>query len=251
MRRVAIFSRFLTVLAGDASHYRVLVAGFFAFISVLYLSLAQGSDLRSDRCVAGSVTVIAPSLADKTAACAGAERAIVFLGELGFPVERSIVIHVVDEIEMTHGASALGTFNPRTHLVHVLARTAFSLGSGDDAILGLPFDDELHASVFSHEVAHAVLFQHQREVPLSPAAHEYLAYSVQLATLPPAHRRRIVDRFDGAGFTDVAEASTIMLAFDPNHFALKSYLHFRDAADQRAVLQSLILASRAGAPEWY
>jgi hypothetical protein len=158
---------------------------------------------------------------------------------------------VVDEIEMPNGAAALGTYDPRTQMVHVLARTAYSLGSVDDQVLGLPFDEELYTSVFSHEVTHAVLHQYEREIPLSPAAHEYVAYAVQLMTLSRPHRRRIVERFDGVPFTDVNQVSTMILAFDPNKFAVKSYLHFRDAGDQHAVLQNLIRASRAASAGWY
>ncbi len=74
---------------------------------------------------------------------------------------------------------------------------------------------------------------------------------MQLATLPGPKRRRILDQFEGAAFSDVEQVSDLILAFDPNRFAVKAYLHFRDAADQHAVLEGLSGASRADPPEWY
>jgi hypothetical protein len=60
------------------------------------------------------------------------------------------------------------------------------VGTADDTVLGLPVDAVLYASIFAHEVAHAVIHQNLDGRKLSFAAHEYLAYAVQLGTLPPA-----------------------------------------------------------------
>lgn len=251
MRYRPVFQSLLVRFCHFAGGRTFLVPAFMGVIVASVVLLTQQSDLRTVRCGGGLVAVIAQSKADRDAACGGAERAIAVLDRLGLPVLSPIVVHVVDEITMTHGASALGTFNPRTRLVKVLARSAYSVGSADEAVLGLPFDEELHASVFAHEVTHAVFHQHEDRIPLSPAAHEYVAYSVQLTTLPVDHRRRILERFEVTPFSDVDQVSSVILGFDPNGFGIKAYLHFRNATDQHAVLRSLVQASRSGAPEWY
>lgn len=251
MRNCPILRRFSDVRAGLKVGPVTLVCAFAGGLVLISLLLAQGTHLRAARCAGGVVTVIADSPSDRDAACSGAEHAIAVLDGLGLPVLSPIVVHVVDEITLDHDASALGTFDPRTHLVKGLARSAYSVGSAEEAVLGLPFDDELHASVFAHEVTHAVFHQHEARIPLSPAAHEYVAYSVQLTTLPVDHRRRILERFEVSPFTNVDQVSSVILAFDPNGFGIKAYLHFRDAADQHAVLRSLVSASRASPPEWY
>lgn len=251
MRYSPDFLRFFNVLAGDAGRWTVVVGSVVGVIAVLAMLLVQEPDLRAAACGGGGVTVIAESSYDRDAACTGAGRAIAVLGGLGLTVLGPIVVQVVDEITIMHGVPALGLYDPRTHLVKVLARSAFSPGTAAEAVLGLPFDEDLHASVFAHEVTHAVLHQYEEWIPLGPAAHEYVAYSVQLATLPGPQRRRILDRFEGAAFSNVEQISEIILAFDPNRFAVKAYLHFRDAADQHAVLEGLIGASRVGPPEWY
>ncbi len=251
MRHSPVFLRLFNMLDGGRGSRTALVSIFVGGLVLIGLLLTHGADLRAGRCAGGVVTVIAQSPADRDAACDGAGRAIAVLEGLGLPVLSPIVVHVVDKIDIMHGASALGTFDPRTRLVKVLARSAYSLGSVDETVLGLPFDDDLHASVFAHEVTHAVFHQHETRIPLSPTAHEYVAYSVQLTTLPNDHRQRILNRFEVSPFSDVDQVNGIFLAFDPNSFGIKAYLHFRDAADQNAVLEGLVRASRAGTPEWY
>ena len=251
MRHGPVFARLFGMLDGGRGSRTALVSVFAGGLILIGVLLAHGTDLRSGRCVEGVVMVIAQSQADRDAACDGAERAILVLDGLGLPVLSPIVVHVVDEIDDIQGASALGTFDARTRLVKVLARSAYSLGSIDETVLGLPFDDELHASVFAHEVTHAVFHQHEARIPLSYTAHEYVAYSVQVMTLPEDYRRRLLDRFDVSPFTNVHQVNGVMLAFDPNSFGVKAYLHFRDSADQNAVLRGLVRASRAGVTEWY
>ncbi len=251
MRYSPPLQRLIAVFGRVAGRRAILIP---LLVGVVVLSgawLGREPELRAARCAGGLVTVIAQMPADRAAACAGAENAIAVLDRLDLPVLNPLVVHVVDEITIMHGASALGTFDAKTRLVKALARSAYSVGSTDEAVLGLPFDDVLHESVFAHEVAHAVFHQHEDTIPLSPVAHEYVAYSVQLTTLPEDHRRRILDRFAVSAFTDVTQVNATLFAFDPNGFGIKAYLHFRDAADQHAVLRSLVRASRSGVLEWY
>jgi len=251
MRRSPVFRHIFSGFGCLVCRPAFLVPAFMGIIAVSGGLLFQQSELSAVRCGGDAVTVIAQSSADRDAACTGAERAFAVLDRLGLPVLSPIVIHVVDEITVMHGASALGIYDPKTRLVKVLARSAYSVGSTDEAVLGLPFDEDLHASVFAHEVTHAVFHQYEERIPLSPVAHEYVAYSVQLTTLPADHRQRILDRFKVSPFTNVSQVNGTLFAFDPNGFGVKAYLHFRDAADQHAVLRRLVHASRSGAPEWY
>jgi hypothetical protein len=251
MRHNRVFPRFLSVFLGKA----VAPVGLFAILAVGGVAIGvlstRETGPNATRCGGGVVTVIAGAAADREAGCAGAGRAIAVLDDLGLPVLGPIVVQVVDELVIANGVAALGTFDPRTRVVKVLARSAYSVGKADEGVLGLPLDDHLHASVFAHEVTHAVFHQHEARIPLSPAAHEYVAYSVQLTTLPPDHRRRVLERFKVSPFDNVEQVNGMILAFDPNGFGVKAFLHFQGAADQNAVLENLIRASRAAPRQWY
>jgi hypothetical protein len=221
------------------------------------LAIAIGVDVVPARgaaptpCADVPVTVTAVDGDDAGIGCRGAGLAIAFLAERGFAVRTPIVAEVVGDIDIIPGASVLGFFDPSTDVVKVLARSAFSSGTTGDSVLGLPMDETLYTSIFAHEVAHAVIYQNLggRKLPL--AAHEYLAYAVQLATLPPSYRKPILARFPGAGFADLEEVSELALGFDPDRFAVKAYLHFRNRDDQDAVLRRLLADFPTSSGEWY
>jgi hypothetical protein len=202
-------------------------------------------------CAEIPVIVAAADADDVRVACRGAVGAVAFLAERGFSVDEPIVVEVVEGIDVVPGASVLGIYDPKADRIEVLARSAFSSGTTGDRVLGLPVDDTLYASIFAHEVAHAVIYRNIGRRELSSAAHEYLAYAVQLATLPRSYRERVLARFPGAGFSDLKEVSGVILGFDPDRFAVKAYLHFRELDDQDAVLRRLLADLPTGDPEWY
>ena len=221
------------------------------------LAIAIGVDVAPARgetptpCADVPVNVTAVDGDDVGIGCRGAGLAIAFLAKRGFTVRTPIVAEVVDAIDIIPGASVLGFFDPHADVVKVLARSAFSSGTTADTVLGVPMDETLYTSIFTHEVAHAVIYQNLggRKLPL--AAHEYLAYAVQLATLPPSYREPILARFPGAGFSALEQVSELALGFDPDRFAVKAYLHFRKLDDQDAVLRRLLADFPTGSGEWY
>lgn len=218
---------------------------------VVGLIVATAPGVAATPCGETQVSVAAGNADDVRVACRGVAGAIAFLAERGFGVREPVFVEVVESIEVIPGASVLGIYDPKADVVKVLARSAFSSGTVGDVVLGLPVDEALYASVFAHEVAHAVIYRNIGRRELSPAAHEYLAYAVQLATLPVAYRQRVLARFPGAVFTDLDQVSEIALGFDPDRFAVKAYQHFRKLDDQDAALRRLLAEFPAGSSEWY
>lgn len=202
-------------------------------------------------CAGTGVSVAAENADDARFACRGVIEAVDFLAERGFAVRKPVKVEVVESIDVIPGASVLGIYDPKADVVKVLARSAFSSGTADDTVLGLPIDDDLYASIFAHEVAHAVIYQNLGGQKLPFAAHEYLAYAVQLATLSVPERERVLARFPGAAFTELEQVSEVVLGMDPDRFAVKAYQHFRKLDDQDAVLRRLLADFPARSREWY
>lgn len=202
-------------------------------------------------CAGTGVSVAAENADDARFACRGVIEAVDFLAERGFAVRKPVKVEVVESIDVIPGASVLGIYDPKADVVKVLARSAFSSGTTDDTVLGLPIDDDLYASIFAHEVAHAVIYQNLGGQKLPFAAHEYLAYAVQLATLSVPERERVLARFPGAAFTELEQVSEVVLGMDPDRFAVKAYQHFRKLDDQDAVLRRLLADFPARSREWY
>ncbi len=201
-------------------------------------------------CAEGQAEVTASAEGDRHTACLGAAKAIRFLTALGLPVRQPLSIAVVDRLDWASDVGILGLYDPRTKQVRVRSAAALQLGSGEEGGFGVPLDADMRAGIAAHEVTHAILDQYAAEYPLDRASHEYLAYTVQLATLPPPTRARILAATDVSGFDTVTQASPLYLAIDPGRFAVNAYLHFRDAGEPRVVLTRLVWKSRAEAGIW-
>jgi hypothetical protein len=233
--------------------FRLAAAG---LVVLLGLIVATAPGVAATPCTQTRVSVAADNADDARVACRGVVDAVDFLAERGFAVREPVFVEVVESIDVIPGASLMGIYDPRADVVQVLARSAFSLGTTSsgaigDTVLGLPIDDALYASVFAHEVAHAVIYQNLGGQKLPHAAHEYLAYAVQLATLSAPNRERVLARFPGAAFTELEQVSEMALGLDPDWFAVKAYQHFRKLDDQDAVLRRLLAEFPAHQKEWY
>lgn len=241
----------LSTLAGA---FLLFGAAFGAFVHTVraepMLAAVQRPQPAAQVCARGQAIVTADTIGDRLTACLGAAKAVRFLAPLGLVARDAVSISVVDALDAAGGPAVLGLYDPRTRRVQVLAATAPTLGTGEKGGFGVPLDDDMRAGIVAHEVTHAILDQYAAEYPLDRASHEYLAYTVQLATLPPPTRARILAASDVTGFDAVTQASPLYLAIDPGRFAVNAYLHFRAAADPRAVLATLVGKSKAQAGLW-
>lgn len=183
-----------------------------------------------------AITVQAASAADALSACQGARRAIALLSQHGFLVQESIPIVVTDTIELDGGALAAGIFDRRTGVITVRARAALAAGNAEGTFFGDLLNDDLYISIFAHEVAHAVIEQNDPHGSIAAVAHEYAAYAVQIATLSPDVRARVLARYPGRGFTEPAQINEIVHAMAPHRFAAQAYRHFVRAGGDAAAL---------------
>jgi hypothetical protein len=76
-------------------------------------------------------------------------------------------------------------------------------------------------------------------------AHEYIAYVVQLATLPDVLQQQLLASFSNPAFYHEREINGIFLQLDPEVFAVKAYRHFVTQSDPQTFFQRL-LNSRLG-----
>nr|WP_152206359.1 DUF6639 family protein [Marinobacter changyiensis] len=79
--------------------------------------------------------------------------------------------------------------------------------------------------------------------------HEYIAYVVQLATLPVALRQQLLVLFGNPAFQNEREINRIFLQLDPEVFTVKAYRHFIAHPDSQAFFQRL-LNSRFSSPRY-
>lgn len=68
----------------------------------------------------------------------------------------------------------------------------------------------------------------------------YIAYVVQLATLPETFREQLLAEFDNPAFQHERQMSRIFLQMAPEVFAVKAYRHFVAQPDPTAFFQRLL-----------
>ncbi len=176
---------------------------------------------------------------DATTACAAAEDSLAFMATHGFVIDRPLLIRVVEPVTWIECRCAFGRFDATENRVEVLPYASCQHLASNTGVFGIPLTRELYRSFFAHEIAHAVAHWNFRVPSPGVAAHEYIAYTTQLATMTPRLRSEILARFDVAAFTCDQEISEVYLALSPEQFAVNAYQHFQQPGNGRAFFPSL------------
>lgn len=174
---------------------------------------------------------------DAHTVCEAAHLAVAVMTEHGFLVAQPLAIDVVHNLpDKPH---LLGTFNPKLEKIEILSYEDCAKRALTKPPFRVPMDLSMHRSFVVHEIAHTIAQQNFAISDPSVAAQEYIAYSVQLATMAPTLRETILARDQLDPFEDEFEITTVYLAFDPSSFAVKVYRHLTEVADAPSFYQQL------------
>lgn len=88
----------------------------------------------------------------------------------------------------------------------------------------LPMRD-VYDSLIIHEVTHAILREHVGRRRLPVAAHEYVAYAIQVASMPRATRRLFLAALPAQTPRSFAPFNDVYLGMSPLRFAANAYRH--------------------------
>ncbi|RBI84052.1 hypothetical protein DRV85_13640 [Rhodosalinus halophilus] len=179
----------------------------------------------------------APELAHRL--CAAAERGIRQLDACGLPTSPTMTIDVV--AELTHaGIPCLGGHECGADRVQLAAPEAFERAlAPDSAFRALP-RPEFYDSVLVHELAHAALDRQVCADPPCAAEHEYVAYSMQMQSLDPAQRARIVTAARGTDRVTETRLNEFIAFAAPETFAAWVWVHFSRPENGCAFIGRLI-----------
>ena len=217
---------------------------FLLCLAVVAATLAHPAAAAERRCGGTNTTVYADSTYDAYLACAGAADAVAFLAQQGFTVDTVMQIDVLDTVfvHSTENPSfrVLGQFDAARNRILVTSIAGQRQMAAKKPIFGIPYNDALFRSVVAHEVAHAIAEDNFQIVEPSRLAHEYIAYIVQIATLPPHLRYQIFDHHPVPAFDSEVEINPMVYGLNPDVFAVKSYLHYRKPTVGVAFIQTLL-----------
>jgi hypothetical protein len=133
-------------------------------------------------------------------------------------------------------ATAFGSYDSRRHLVRLRPLAAYL--AGGDGGFAQPPSVALWASYAVHEFTHALVDPHLRRTPSRRVTHEFVAYAIQLATLEPPLRARILAHYAARGYTNEQGVNLVTYGFAPHLFGVRAYLTVRAAPDPAAHLRA-------------
>lgn len=177
---------------------------------------------------------------DFTMACEVVADTAQFMQSHGFDVSQQLRVAVVDEITTLHPYPVYGQFDSHLKTIEILSYAACRMLPTPRRLFGQQVTEELHRSFIAHEVAHAYAHRSFSFNTPSVVAHEYIAYSVQLATMDARLRETILKSINVGAFENEKEISETYLGLNPDYFAVKSYLHMINAENRKVFYQRLL-----------
>ncbi len=181
---------------------------------------------------------------DRDHACEAWRRVSAFLLDgHGLRVTAPVELIFAERVELDFGPQrfrVLGHYDRMARIVRVTSMTADWLREPDRLMFRLPINEEMHTSVVAHELAHAVLLDNFRVAHPGRACGEYLAYVVQLATMEPGMRERVLAQYEEGDFASLDNITEICHLMRPHEFGVRAYRHF--AREGHGYMLELILS---------
>ncbi len=212
-----------------------LLLGFF-----MSIANAPAYSAEPVRCTDSNASVFSDSTNDAQLACQSVGKTLDFMKSMGFNIDTRFTIELVDHTLRLHGSEVTGTYDSGHLRIKVPSFSQAQVVSGRHAPFGMTMSYSVWQSFIAHEVAHAVAQENFRVERPGIAAHEYIAYVVQLATLPKETREVLLEGYDNSAFRHERQISRVFLELDPEVFSVKAYRHYLAQPDPSVFFQRLL-----------
>lgn len=158
--------------------------------------------------------------------CRGIAAARDVLAHCGFTDVPRITVEAASSLIDGEGFDRRGEYLPASRRLRIRPLAEF-IATTPPSIAGVPAPHSvLYASVAAHEMSHAILAESAIGPDLPPTAHEYVAYTIQIATLPEEIRAAIDAKYPEPALVDLFVFSPFLLYGDPERFAVAAWRHF-------------------------
>jgi len=213
-----------------------------ATVILCYYSLlaAPAFAAPATQCAQIPVEIAASRVTATQEICAAAAAALQFLQQYQLQPKHQLRIELVDEPLHTEGHPIYGSYDYAHDRIEIMSRGAIAERLQSPMMYDQPFDNEHYRGVIAHEIAHAVAHHNTQLERVSTAAQEYLAHATQLAVLTPERRAGIIQAAGVGPWQTDDVISEIYMAFAPDRFAVKCYLHLTQHRAAQAFIQLLL-----------
>ena len=170
----------------------------------------------------------------------GAERSIELFAQCGLEALDPIRVQVENDAIGVCGVDAFGAFDTKAQTIRLASTKACrAMAKTNPAYASLPFI-KFYESIVVHEVAHQIFRSHIGERSVSLATHEYVAYALQITSLPPDVRQTFLKPLNTKPPADLSPFVDMVLLMSPETFGALAYAHFSEFGNGCRILTEII-----------
>lgn len=172
--------------------------------------------------------------------CGGAERALTALDSCHLTQAQPISISVLPEvIHPTTGMHCLALANCIDQSIQVTHPDFIAAAVTANPVYSQIPTEDLFISLIAHELTHLLISQ-TTAANLNPTDHEYMAYAMQISSLPAASRQVLLDQVRDPTAVNPGWINDFILNFKPTLFAAYVWLNFSRSENGCAQFQRLM-----------
>ena len=160
--------------------------------------------------------------------CDAAIRAKGFVSTCGIGQNIPVTLELRDEIPGVSDHCA-GVYQQGSHKILLVRPSAMPRLMPQDSAFTTLDDDAYYDSLVVHELAHAFSDQSSENNLACSADKEYIAYALQIESLPDAERRKFLPFQEVDHPVPEARLNDFVLGFAPDVFGLMAWAHFSEA----------------------
>lgn len=191
-------------------------------------------------CLDGRVTFEGTDEIETELICRGVSAAATVLARCGLTAVPRVTVETASTLIDPDGFARRGEFVPSAARIRLQPFATF-IASNPASLAGVPVSHaSLYAGIAAHEMAHAIFAAASAPLELVPTAHEYVAYAVEMATLPAAVREAVATSDPSHSRSDLLVFSPFLLYADPDRFALAAWRHFNAPGKGCSVIRSVL-----------
>jgi hypothetical protein len=206
--------------------------------------VAQASEMSP--CVGTPALITASSQDDRELACDAVVSTLQLAQRFDMEIPPRLDIEVVDKLDSQYAAKRFGEFDPFEGKILVMSSSACKLAAQNWKPFGQQITPMLQRSLIVHEVAHAVADWNFKVSEPNFLAHEYIAYVFQISSMPKDLQSAILKHVEVPAFQDIDEINDIYYGLNPDYFGVKSYRHFMQTKERKALLHRFLAGEVIG-----
>jgi hypothetical protein len=205
-------------------------------IAFVALALGAGAVAAQTLCPNGQVTVHSTDTALSDRVCLASDKAFALYETCEVSLSTPIAIHIRDHI----ANDCFGLFHCGQARIDVLSPDAIAAMRNPDGLFATIPLKQMFDSIVVHELTHALYDATPCPSESCIATAEYLAYALQIASLPDTTRAAVAAGIAEGREVQRESISGIMYLFAPDNFALNAWGHYSQVPDQCAHIRDIL-----------